>query len=154
MFACQHEFKRRRLRNSSCTLIVEHGCGAQLISPTHINATHFHDSAGLSPSLSSSSLGLGGFFPNRASYSAASSCSGWQIKHCDSGRSCSSHQSPLALKSATSLLLHWAHTSSGTPCSSHHHPSWLCPSLAASVAAGAVAFMPPVVLLQPANMTI
>src|SRR5262245_29351778 len=69
--------------------------------------------------------GFGGFSPYLASYSAANSASfsGWQTKHCESGRSCLLHQSPLALKSPTSFTLHRAHTSSGTPCSSHHQPS-------------------------------
>src|SRR4029079_5084647 len=42
-----------------------------------------------------------------------------------------SHQSLFALKSATNVGSHNAHTSSGTPCSAHHQPSWLCPAAAA-----------------------
>src|SRR5688572_29737507 len=49
------------------------------------------------------------------------------MKHWESGRSCSWHQSFLALESATSLTLHWAQMPSGTPCSSHHQPPALWP---------------------------
>ena len=42
------------------------------------------------------SVAFGGFLPNLASYWAANfpSSSGWQTKHCDSGRLCCWHQSP------------------------------------------------------------
>lgn len=83
------------------------------------------------------SVGLGGFCPNFASYTFAnlSARLGLQRKHCDSGRSCSSHQSPFSLKLATSEESHRAHSSSGTPCSGHHQP----PSLTAVAAASLVA---------------
>src|SRR5689334_5636557 len=69
--------------------------------------------------------GFGGCLPYLASYNAANlaSSSGWQTKHCDSGRSCFAHQSPLALNSFAILELHCAQTSSGTPCSLHHQLS-------------------------------
>src|SRR5262245_58168754 len=69
--------------------------------------------------------GLGGFLLYFASYFSANlaSSSGWQMKHCESGRSCLVHQSPSALNLAASFGLHWAQISSGTPCSSHHQPS-------------------------------
>ena len=97
-------------------------------------------SAALSSSASSAS-GFGGFSPYLASYSAANSASfsGWQMKHCDSGRLCFSHQSPFALKSATSLVSHWAQTSSGTPCSLHHQPSCVWPAIATLSSAGVAA---------------
>src|SRR5207248_2690016 len=92
-------------------------------------------------SCSSPSCGFGGFLPYFASCCAANSTSfsGWQRKHCESGRSCSLHQSPLALKLATSFTLHRAQTSSGTPCSLHHQPSWLRPSVDTSLAGAAAA---------------
>src|SRR5439155_13284248 len=73
-----------------------------------------------------SSSGLGGFFPYLASYSAANSASfsGWQTKHCESGRLCCLHQSPFALHSAEYLASHWPQIFSQTPCSLHHSPLW------------------------------
>src|SRR6478672_7399603 len=82
--------------------------------------------------LSSSSVG-GGSLPYLARYWAAnfSLYSGWQMKHCESGRSCFSHQSPFAFISFATLLLHRAQTSSGTPCSAHHQALWSsCAALA------------------------
>src|SRR5262245_61246526 len=82
----------------------------------------------LSPSFlafCSSSVG-GGSLPYLARYWAAnfSLCSGWQMKHCESGRSCSLHQSPFFLYSAATLELHRAQSCSGTPCSAHHQSLW------------------------------
>src|SRR6185295_17453353 len=98
--------------------------------------------------------GFGGCLSYLASYWAANSASfsGWQTKHCESGRSWVSHQSPLALNSAVSFKLHWAQTSSGTPCSSHHQPSWLCSS-AETMVGGGDEFGLSVDLLQPVNVT-
>ncbi len=75
--------------------------------------------------------GLGGCLPYLASYWAANlaSSSGWQTKHCESGRSCSAHQSPFFWNSAASFELHSAQTSSGTPCSLHHQPPCVCSSV-------------------------
>src|SRR4029079_5969302 len=77
-------------------------------------------------------------------------CSGWQTKHCESGRSWSRHQSPLALWASATLGSHWPQSSSGMPCSLHHHPSWAS-AVAAAVeepcwAVGVSAAAP-----QPAN---
>src|SRR5262249_51767909 len=82
--------------------------------------------------------GFGGFLPYFASYWAANSASfsGWHAKHCESGRSCSLHQSPLALKSATSFTWHKAQTFSGTPCSSHHQPLCECSPAVCVAASG------------------
>src|SRR4051795_9176631 len=74
------------------------------------------------------------------------------MKHCDSGRLCFSHQSFFALKSATSLVLHWAHSSSGTPCSSHHQPSWLWPATSLT-ADEELAAVPVFDLLQAVNVS-
>src|SRR5262245_17641197 len=49
--------------------------------------------------------------------------SGWQIGQTDSGKPCSAHQSPLALKTGMSLGLHLVQIASSTPCSSHMAPS-------------------------------
>ena len=49
--------------------------------------------------------------------------SGWQMKHCELGRSCSLHQSPFFLNTAASFSSQSPHSASGTPCSSHHQPS-------------------------------
>src|SRR4051794_21638720 len=60
------------------------------------------------------------------------------MKHCESGRLCFSHQSPLALNPATSFAWHCAHSSSGTPCSSHHQLSCECSAAATAGFASAV----------------
>jgi hypothetical protein len=44
---------------------------------------------------------------------------GRQAVHCDSGRPCSSHQSPAALNLGISEVLHRVQTDSGTPCPPH-----------------------------------
>src|SRR5438132_5106485 len=83
----------------------------------------------------------GGCLPYLARYSAAnlSLNLGSHLKHCDSGRSCSLHQSPFFLNSAASLALHWPHISSGTPCSAHHQPLWSSPFLLSFVASTTLA---------------
>ncbi len=45
--------------------------------------------------------------------------SGLQRRHCDSGRPCSGHQSPVALKAGMSVALQRVHMDSGTLCSGH-----------------------------------
>ena len=72
------------------------------------------------------SVTAGGFLPYLASYNLAyfPARLGSHLKHCDSARLCSSHQSPLVLKSLAALALHILHSSSGIPCSTHHQPEW------------------------------
>src|SRR5688572_8769200 len=82
------------------------------------------------------------------------------MKHCESARSCSSHQSPFSLNFAATFELHMLQSLSGTPCSAHQSrplklwsepssssPSWSWPSSSCASSArssdGAWATPPP-----------
>src|SRR5437588_1253645 len=81
------------------------------------------------------------------------------MKHCDRARSCLPHQSPLALHSRATFLLHMLHSSSGMPCSVHHHSScFVSPFFATGaglspsfLAAGSVCPQPPTSTTNPAS---
>jgi hypothetical protein len=75
--------------------------------------------------------------------------SGLHFLHCDSGRPCSSHQSPVALNAAERDGSQRVHCDSGTPCSSHQSSCDPGVTLAGACALGA----PCCCSLRPVSVT-